>query len=144
VIKPTSRGALTLRTAAPDTAARIQHNFLTAAEDRQTMLAGVRIGLEIASQPALKNVITGAFTVPNSASDEDLLAYIRRTTQTPYHPTSTSAIGTVVDSRLRVLGLPGLRVVDASVMPSVLRGNTNAATIMIAEKAADMIREDAG
>ena len=78
-----------------------------------------------------------------SAGTYDLLAYIRRTTQSIYHPTSTCAIGAVVDSRLRVLGLPGLRVVDASVMPSVPRGNTNAATIMIAEKAADMIRDDA-
>jgi choline dehydrogenase-like flavoprotein len=143
VIKPSSRGSLTLRTAAPDTAPRIQHNFLTTEEDRQTMLAGVRIALDIAGRPALKSVTTGPFTVPESSSETDLLAYIRRTTQTLYHPTSTCAIGSVVDSELRVLGLQGLRVVDASVMPSVPRGNTNAGTIMIAEKAADMIREKA-
>lgn len=107
VIKPTSRGSLTLRTADPDTAPRIQNNFLTTEEDRQTMIAGVRIALDIASQPALKSVTTQTFTAPDSSSDADLLAYIRRTTQTLYHPTSTGAIGAVVDSRLRVLGLQG-------------------------------------
>ena len=77
------------------------------------------------------------------ASDEELWAYIEDQTMTIYHPTSSCAIGPVVDSRLRVHGVPGLRVVDASVMPTIVRGNTNAATIMIAEKAADVIREDA-
>jgi choline dehydrogenase-like flavoprotein len=68
------------------------------------------------------------------------MAFVRKFTQTVYHPTSTCAIGEVVDSELKVKGIPGLRVVDASVMPSVVRGNTNAPTIMIAEKAADLIK----
>jgi choline dehydrogenase-like flavoprotein len=85
-------------------------------------------------------VITGDFDVPASDSDADLLAHARRTAQTQYHPTSTCAIGSVVDSELKVLGLEGLRVVDASVMPTVIRGNTNAPTIMIAERAADLIK----
>jgi choline dehydrogenase-like flavoprotein len=144
VLKPTSRGAVTLRSAAPDTAPRIQHNYLATDEDRQSILAGLRIGLDIASQPALKSVTTGTFTVPESDTDEGLMAFVQRTAQTLYHPTSTCAIGSVVDPRLRVLGLHGLRVVDASVMPSVIRGNTNAPTIMIAEKAVDLIRKDAG
>ncbi|HME46568.1 GMC family oxidoreductase [Mycobacterium sp.] len=143
VVKPTSRGALTLRSAAPDTAPRIQHNYLTTDQDRESLLAGLRLALQMAGQPALKSVISAGFRVPDSGTDEGLLAFARRNAQTLYHPTSTCAIGSVVDSRLRVLGLQGLRVADASVMPSVTRGNTNAATIMIGEKAADMVREDA-
>ncbi len=74
-------------------------------------------------------------------SDEAILAWARRSGQTVYHPTSTCAIGAVVDPDLRVYGIDGLRVADASVMPTITRGNTNAATIMIAEKAADLIAE---
>ena len=77
------------------------------------------------------------------ADDDELRAYIAEQTMTIYHPTSSCAIGPVVDLRLRVHGVDGLRVVDASVMPTIVRGNTNAPTIMIAEKAADLIREDA-
>ena len=143
VLKPTSRGQLTLRTATPDTAPRILHNYLETEDDRKSILAGLRIALDIAKQSAVKSLITAPFTVPDSESDADLMAFVRQTGQTLYHPTSTCAIGSVVDSRLRVLGIEGLRVVDASVMPSVIRGNTNAPTIMIAEKAADLIRQDA-
>jgi hypothetical protein len=78
--------------------------------------------------------------VPKSTSDADIWDYVRQYASTVYHPTSTCAIGPVVDSELRVHGVERLRVVDASVMPSVVRGNTNAPTIMIAEKAADLIR----
>jgi choline dehydrogenase-like flavoprotein len=144
VLKPSSRGQLTLRSAAPDTQPRILHNYLETEEDRQSIVAGLRIALDIAGQSPVKNMITAAFSVPASSTDDDLLAFGRRAGQTLYHPTSTCAIGSVVDSRLRVLGIEGLRVADASVMPSVVRGNTNAPTIMIGEKAADLIREDAG
>ena len=95
--------------------------------------------MEIANQPAMRKVITGQFDVPASDGDADLRAHLLRTAQTDYHPASTCAIGSVVDNELKVFGLDGLRVVDASVMPTVVRGNTNAATIMIAEKAADLI-----
>ncbi|MFX0578231.1 GMC family oxidoreductase [Nocardia nepalensis] len=142
LISPTSRGEVTLRSAAPQAAPRIRHNYLSTDEDRATMVAALRIALDIADQPALREVITGEFTVPASDSEDDLLDFARRTTQTLYHPTSTCAIGAVVDPRLRVFGLSGLRVADASVMPTVVRGNTNAPTIMIAEKAADMIAAD--
>jgi choline dehydrogenase len=135
-----SRGRVTLRSSAPDAAPRIVHNYLRADEDRRSMIAGLRVAMEIADQPSMSRVITGEFDVPASRSDADLLAHARRTAQTQYHPTSTCAIGAVVDSELKVLGLDGLRVVDASVMPTVIRGNTNAPTIMIAEKAADLIR----
>jgi choline dehydrogenase-like flavoprotein len=142
LLKPTSRGRVLLRSGWPDAKPRIIHNYLSSDEDVQSLVAGVRIALEIARQPALADVITGPFAVPASDSDADVLDYVRRQSMTLYHPTSTCAIGAVVDSRLRVLGTEGLRVVDASVMPSVPRGNTNAPTIMIAEKAADLIRED--
>ena len=144
VVKPTSRGSVTLRTASPYVKPRIQHNYLTTDEDRATMLAGARVALEISQQDALKPFITGPFKAPApDISDADLMTFIEAQTMTIYHPTSTCAIGTVVDSRLRVRGIEGLRVVDASVMPTIVRGNTNAATIMIGEKAADLIREDA-
>lgn len=78
--------------------------------------------------------------MPASDSDADIWEFIKREYQTMYHPTSTCAIGSVVDPQLRVPGREGLRVVDASVMPTVVRGNTNAPTIMIAEKAANLIR----
>jgi choline dehydrogenase len=144
VVKPTSRGAVTLRTASPFVKPRIQHNYLTTEADRATMLAGARVALRIAQQEALKPYITGEFKAPTpNVSDKDLMRFIEEKTMTIFHPTSTCAIGRVVDPRLNVHGVRGLRVVDASVMPTIVRGNTNAATIMIAEKAADMIREDA-
>jgi choline dehydrogenase len=137
---PKSRGTVSLRSAAPDAAPRIRHNYLEAEEDRRTLISGLRAALEVAGQPAMRNVITGDFDVPASDADADLIAYARRTAHTNYHPTSTCAIGSVVDSELKVLGLDGLRVVDASVMPTVMRGNTNAPTIMIAERAAELIK----
>jgi choline dehydrogenase-like flavoprotein len=144
VVKPSSRGSLTLRTPSPYVKPRIQHNYLTTEDDRATMLAGVRVALEIRAQDALKPFISGDFIAPTpDASDEEIMRFIEDNTMTIYHPTSTCAIGPVVDPRLKVHGVEGLRVVDASVMPSIVRGNTNAATIMIAEKAADLIREDA-
>ena len=129
-----------MRCGAPDAAPRILHNYLQAEQDRRSIIAGLRAALDIAAQPAMRKVITGDFDVPASDSDADLLAHARRTGQTQYHPTSTCAIGSVVDSELTVLGLESLRVVDASVMPTVVRGNTNAPTIMIAERAADLIK----
>jgi choline dehydrogenase-like flavoprotein len=142
VVKPTSRGAVTLRTASPYVKPRIQHNYLSTDEDRATILAGLKVALQIAQQDALEDVITGPFVAPDpGASDEELWTYIEEQTMTIYHPTSSCAIGPVVDPRLRVHGVEGLRVVDASVMPTIVRGNTNAPTIMIAEKAADLIKD---
>ena len=82
--------------------------------------------------------------MPAGDSDEEIMDFVRRAAQTVYHPTSTCAIGSVVDPELRVYGVEGLRVVDASVMPTITRGNTNAATIMIGEKAADLIAGQIG
>ena len=114
-------------------------NFLTTDEDRAAVLAGVRIALEIARQQPLEAIAREPLSVPDSDSDEDILDWVRRSCQTVYHPTSTCPIGAVVDPELRVYGVEGLRVVDASVMPTITRGNTHAATLMIAEKASDLI-----
>ena len=114
-------------------------NFLTTEEDRASMLAGVRIALEIAGQAPLEALAREPFSVPESDSEKDIFDWVERASQTVYHPTSTCAMGAVVDSELRVHGVKGLGVIDASVMPTITRGNTNAATIMIAEKGADLI-----
>jgi len=140
VIQPTSRGRVMLRAPLPDSKPRVLCNFLTTPEDRESMLHGMRIALEIARQEPLRAVERAAFSVPESHSDADLLAFARRAGQSVYHPTSTCAMGAVVDSELRVYGFEGLRVVDASVMPQITRGNTNAPVTMIAERAADLIR----
>jgi choline dehydrogenase-like flavoprotein len=129
-----------LRTPVATSKPRVLCNFLTTEEDRQSMLAGLRLALEIAAQAPLGAVERAPFSVPDSDSDEDLMAFARRAGQPVYHPTSTCAMGAVVDSELRVYGVEGLRVADASVMPEITRGNTNAPTIMIGEKAADLIR----
>jgi choline dehydrogenase-like flavoprotein len=139
-LAPTSRGTVTLRSVDPASAPRIRHNYLDTEQDRDAIVSGLRITLDIASQPAFRKVITGPLEVPASDSDADLLAFARQTGYTLYHPTSSCPIGPVVDPQLRVHGLDGLRVVDASVMPGIVRGNTNAPTIMIAERAADLIR----
>jgi choline dehydrogenase-like flavoprotein len=140
VAKPTSRGKVMLRAPLPDSKPRVLSNFLATEEDKEAMMAGVRMAMRIAEQPALKAVERAPFSVPASDSDDDVWAFIQKATQTVYHPTSTCAMGQVVDAELRVYGVEGLRIVDASVMPSITRGNTNAPTIMIAEKGADLIR----
>ena len=140
VIKPSSRGSVTLRTPMADSKPKVLCNFLATEEDRASLVEGVRIALEIAKQPALKAVERAPFSVPASDSDDDVLAWLKREGQSVYHPTSTCAMGSVVDSELRVYGIDGLRVVDASVMPTITRSNTHAPTVMIAEKAADLIR----
>jgi choline dehydrogenase-like flavoprotein len=139
LLKPTSRGKLSLRSTRPDAKPRILHNYFAAEEDRRAMLEGMRIALCIAGQEALRAVERGPHLTPASDSEADIWAFVKQRCHTLYHPTSTCAIGRVVDNELRVLGCDALRVVDASVMPSVVRGNTNAPTIMIAERAADMI-----
>jgi choline dehydrogenase-like flavoprotein len=141
VIKPTSRGRVMLRTPRADSKPIVATNCLSTEEDRASMIAGARVALEMASQPALASVIREPFIVPASDSEEDIMAFVRQAVQPVYHPTSTCAIGEVVDPQLRVYGVEGLRVADASVMPRITRGNTNAATIMIGEKASDLIRQ---
>lgn len=116
------------------------HGYFTDPADRVTMTRALGVLANIAAQPALAAHRRAAMRLPASDSDADIWEFIKRECQTLYHPTSTCAIGSVVDPQLRVLGLEALRVVDASVMPTVIRGHTNAPTIKIAEKAADLIR----
>lgn len=140
LLQPSSRGKVSLRSLLPSAKPHILHGYLTAEDDRRTMIDAVRALLRIADQPALATHRRAPLRVPASGSDADILDHIQRNALSINHPAGTCAIGPVVDSELRVHGVPGLRVVDASVMPSVVRGNTNAPTIMIAEKAADLIR----
>jgi choline dehydrogenase len=139
LIKPNERGWVKLRTPMADSKPLVLTNFFTDEDDRRSVIAGVRIALEIASQPALKAVVKAPYSVPESDSEADVVAWIERNGQPVYHPTSTCAIGPVVDPELRVHGFEGLRVCDASVMPTITRANTHAATVMIAEKGADLI-----
>ena len=147
-LRPESRGSLKIRSADPSAPPEIRINYLATETDRAAFIDGIRILRRILAAPALKaycheEVYPGA----KVTSDEDLLDFCRNTGSTVYHPTSTCRMGNdplaVVDQRLRVRGIEGLRVVDASVMPDLMSGNTNAPTIMIAEKASDMILEDA-
>jgi choline dehydrogenase-like flavoprotein len=139
VVKPSSRGTVSLRAPMADSKPRVASNFLTTEEDVRSMVEGTRIALDIASRPALRAIQREALSVPASDSEQDILDWARRAAQTVYHPTSTCAMGAVVDSELRVFGTEGLRVVDASVMPTITRANTHATTLMIAEKASDLI-----
>jgi choline dehydrogenase-like flavoprotein len=139
LLKPTSRGKVALRSARPDAKPRIFCNLLTTPEDKAAMISGLRACLEIARQPSLKAVQRAVQSEPASDRDADIWAYIEQHAGVIYHPTSTCSMGRVVDCLLNVQGVHGLRVVDASVMPSVVRGNTNAAVIAIAEKAADIM-----
>jgi choline dehydrogenase len=147
-LRPESRGSLRIKSADPAVPPAIRINYLATETDRTAFIEGIRILREILAAPALKPYsVEEVYPGPKAASDEDLLNYCRRTGSTVYHPTSTCRMGNdplaVVDQRLRVRGIEGLRVVDASVMPDLMSGNTNAPTIMIAEKASDMILEDA-
>jgi choline dehydrogenase len=140
ILKPMSRGKVSLRSARPDAKPRIACNLLTTLGDRMTMIEGVRLTLGIAEMPALTKVRRAPHLIPASTSEPDIWAFIQAQAQVVYHPTSTCGIGRVVDPQLRVFGLDNLRVVDASVMPTIVRGNTNAAVIAIAERAADLIQ----
>jgi choline dehydrogenase len=140
LLRPESSGFVKLRSRVPTSKPRILHNYLVEQRDRETMVRAVRRCVEIAQQPALRAVTDAPYGVPAGDDDASLIAHIERNTTTLYHPVGTCAMGSVVDDELRVLGVDGLRVVDASVMPTLVRGNTNAPVIMIAERAADLIR----
>ena len=147
-LRPESRGSLKIRSADPSTPPEIRINYLATETDRAAFIDGIRILRKILAAPALKPYsVEEVYPGVKTTSDEDLLDYCRNTGSTVYHPTSTCRMGNdplaVVDQRLRVRGIEGLRVVDASIMPDLMSGNTNAPTIMIAEKASDMILEDA-
>jgi choline dehydrogenase len=146
--RPDSRGSIHIKSAVPGSEPAIRPNFLSAQTDRDAAVAGMQIARRIVSHPSMAKYI--AFE--NNPGDrvqsyDEWLDFARRSGQTTYHVIGTCKMGydpmAVVDDRLRVHGLAGLRVIDASVMPTVPSGNTNAPTIMVAEKGADMIKEDA-
>jgi choline dehydrogenase len=148
-LRPDGRGTVRLGSPDPFAWPAVLFDYLRTDYDVRAALMGLRLVRQIAAQPALRPyVVDEIFPGVDITSDADLLDYVRRTGVSNQHPTSTCAMGTgsntVVDPRLRVHGIAGLRVADASIMPVVVGGNTNAPTIMIGEKAAAMILQDAG
>ena len=147
-LRPESRGSLRIRSADPAAAPEIRINYLATETDRTANVEGLKILRRILAAPALKPFsVEEVEPGPKVLSDEELLAFCRQRGSTVYHPTSTCRMGNdplaVVDQSLRLRGIEGLRVIDASIMPDLVSGNTNAAVIMIAEKAADMILQEA-
>ena len=144
VLHPQSRGTVTLQSANPLAAPAIDPRYLSDERDLQTLIKGAKLARSILQTPPLKGYVHKELFLPETLTDAAWEDHIRARADTIYHPVGTCRMGTdplaVVDPELRVHGIAGLRVVDASVMPTLVGGNTNAPTIMIAEKAADMIR----
>jgi choline dehydrogenase len=140
LLTPESRGSVRLASDDPTAKPIVRNNFYAAEADLPRAVDALRLMLEICRQPALRPYCAEPFTVPDDDGEEALRAHVARTTFPIYHPVGTCALGAVVDEQLRVLGTEALRVVDASIMPVVPRGNTNAPTIAIAERAADVIK----
>jgi choline dehydrogenase-like flavoprotein len=140
LLTPNSRGSVRLASKDPTAKPIVRDNFYTAEGDMPRMVAALRLLEEICAQPAMRTYCAQPYTTPADDSDDARRAHLAATTFPIYHPVGTCAIGSVVDAELRVEGLEALRVVDASVMPTAPRGNTNAPTIAIAERAADLIR----
>jgi len=145
---PKSRGEIKLRSNEPGDLAVIDPNYLQHPDDQQVMIDGVRRARKILAAPAFQKYRSWEIGPgPEAQTDEQILAFIRKKAETIYHPVGTCKMGdieeemTVVDPELKVKGVKGLRVVDASVMPTLVGGNTNAPTIMIAERCADLIKQ---
>jgi len=145
LLRPQSIGHVGLNSADPLAPPRIQLNMLDQPEDARALAHGIRLMRRIMSQPALADFVSAELLPgPGIDSEADLEAYVRRTCQHAYHPVGTARMGTdemaVVGDNLKVRGLDGLRIADASIMPYTVSGNTNAACIMIGEKCADLVR----
>jgi choline dehydrogenase len=148
-LRPESRGFVRIKSADPAVPPAIQPRYLSAKLDRDTVVDGLKVLRQVMDQPVMRKLIAEEHAPGEKCvSDDDLLAYGRNTGTTVYHPTSTCRMGpdpaAVVDERLRVRGFAGLRVIDASIMPTLVSGNTNAACVMIGEKGADMVLGDVG
>ena len=146
-LRPESKGRIEITSPDPKAYPAIHPNYLSTAQDQQTAIDSLKFTRRLVKARALESyIVREHLPGPEVTTDDELLDSARNIAQTIYHPTSTCKMGSdtsaVVDERLRVHGLAGLRVADASIMPSIVSGNTNAPTIMIAEKAADMIIED--
>ena len=144
LLTPHSRGSVRLASSDPTAKPIVRNEFYSSGDDMQRMIAGLRLTLDICGQTALAPYCVEPFNTPDGDSDDALREHVARTTFAVYHPVGTCRMGedadAVLDSQLRVNGLESLRVIDASVMPVVPRGNTNAPTIAIAERAADLVR----
>jgi len=137
-----SRGSSHIRSPDPAAPPSIRYNYLSTENDRRVMVEGLKLIRRICTTPPMRDYVAGEFLPGEKVvSDADWLDYTRAMGETVFHPTSTCSMGAVVDSSLKVNGVQGLRVVDASVMPSVPSGNINAAVIAVAEKAADLLKE---
>ncbi len=148
-LRPRSRGTVRLQSADPSDAPAIDPNYLQDSRDRELSIEGLKLTQNILSQDALKPfILAERLPGPGVKTDEDYYDFICEHSKTSHHASGTCRMGSdkeaVVDTRLRMNGIGGLRVVDASIMPTIVSSNTNAPTIMIAEKAADMIRTDNG
>jgi choline dehydrogenase len=148
VLRPDSRGHQHIVSPDPKQHPSIIANYLAAESDQRITLAGLKLARRISEQAAFKPLVRReVYPGPECVSDEDFMTFARERGTTVFHPCGTCKMGNdaaaVVDSRLRVRGIGSLRVIDASIMPNLISGNTNAPTIMIAEKAADMIKVDA-
>ena len=147
-LRPTSRGSVHIKSKDPTEPPAIHANYLATEQDRRCALAGVRYARALANTDAMAPYTASEYRPgPQATSDEELLEFCRNYGATIFHPSSTCAMGSdamaVVDTRLRVRGVSRLRVVDCSIMPTLVSGNTSAPVVMIAEKASDMILEDA-
>jgi choline dehydrogenase len=143
LLTPRGRGSVRLASKDPTAKPVVRNAFYAEEDDMARAIAAVRLAREICAQPAMRPYCAEPYTAPAGDSDDDIRAHVARTTFPIYHPVGTCAIGSVVDAELRVEGLEALRVVDASVMPTVPRGNTNAPVIAVAERAADLIKREA-
>ena len=138
-----SRGSVFIRSADAGVPPAIRYNYLATENDRRTMVDGLKLARRIAGTPPLRDYVVDEYLPGGRVqTDADWLAFCREVGETVFHPTSTCSIGSVVDERLRVKGCMNLRVIDASVMPAVPSGNINAAVIAIAEKGADLVKQD--
>ena len=143
-LRPESRGEIKLRSANPFDDPLIKPNYLDSENDLAVLTQGVKVARKIFASGPLSSLLGGEHEYSRGKdTDEEIKEFIKSTAETIYHPVGTCKMGNdslaVVDDRLRVHGMQGLRVVDASIMPTLVGGNTNAPTIMIAEKAADLI-----